>query len=326
MTACPNRFQHDSTSAELSSCFICGWQGMESIPNSPQGVRNPSSAFSFQSFEDNRDLWVCLVCGFIGCGNLRDSHIQRHYEEHLHTYAMNTDSGRVWDFAGDGYVHRLILSHSDDLFESKQPDIDHQSTISHSANANPSSSDPIISIPQRVSSQISPRAMKVVEVSSPHYQSVERSHIAPITSQQEEHLVSNKLEATAYHYNQLVHWQLERNRELYEMRLQRVRDFAAREGIIQPPPSRSSNVSNSANSSNTNSTATWAECVLYSLSQEKQKVQKQCEALQQRLSKMQEEIDILEQFHKNLTANQIDYQVRIDQAKAKLADAERLYR
>ena len=36
------------------------------------------------------DLWVCLVCGFIGCGSSHCNHIRDHYERHLHAYAMNT--------------------------------------------------------------------------------------------------------------------------------------------------------------------------------------------------------------------------------------------
>jgi hypothetical protein len=41
------------------------------------------------------------------------NHSQRHYQEHLHAYAMNTETKRVWDYAGEGYVHRLILSRPD---------------------------------------------------------------------------------------------------------------------------------------------------------------------------------------------------------------------
>lgn len=62
---------------------------------------------------DPTDTWVCLVCGFIGCGSRGMNHSQRHYQDHLHAYAMNTETKRVWDYAGEGYVHRLILSRPD---------------------------------------------------------------------------------------------------------------------------------------------------------------------------------------------------------------------
>lgn len=289
LACCFIRFQHDSTSSELSSCFICGWQGIDSAPPSPTHI-----SLSFNQHEDQRDLWVCLVCGFIGCGKYRDSHIQRHYDEHLHTYAMNTESGRVWDFAGDGYVHRLILSESDESLISS-----HASTMD--------------------APQVNRGFMKVVEISSPHYHSSERSNVAPITSNEEELLINNKLEATANHFNQLVHWQLDRNRELYEMRLNRVREFAAREGVIPLPPS-------SGNGKLTPNNSSWGECVLYSLQQEKLKLNKQCETVKLRLNKMQDEMGMLLQFQSNLEANKADYEGKIIAAKQKLAEAEREYR
>ena len=37
----------------------------------------------------------------------------RHFEETNHTYAMQLDNKRVWDYAGDNYVHRIIQSKGD---------------------------------------------------------------------------------------------------------------------------------------------------------------------------------------------------------------------
>ncbi|CAM9820979.1 unnamed protein product [Chrysoparadoxa australica] len=79
------RFHHNS-SDEASCCQICG-------------------------YTDN--LWVCLICGFVGCGSRRASHIQQHYQATLHTYALEITSQQVWDFAGDGFVHRLIHNKAD---------------------------------------------------------------------------------------------------------------------------------------------------------------------------------------------------------------------
>ena len=58
---------------------------------------------------EDRDVWVCLVCGFVGCGLRVTGHIERHFNEHQHAYAMNTDTRHVWDFAGGGFVHRLAV-------------------------------------------------------------------------------------------------------------------------------------------------------------------------------------------------------------------------
>lgn len=36
-----------------------------------------------------------------------------HFEETGHTFAYELESQRVWDYAGDQYVHRLIQSKTD---------------------------------------------------------------------------------------------------------------------------------------------------------------------------------------------------------------------
>jgi hypothetical protein len=54
--------------------------------------------------EASCDLWVCLLCGFIGCGSSHCNHIRQHYERHLHAYAMNT-----------GKLHRHLQVLGDDF-------------------------------------------------------------------------------------------------------------------------------------------------------------------------------------------------------------------
>lgn len=55
-------------------------------------------------------LWICLICGNLGCGRYDDAHAYAHYEATSHCYAMDINTQHVWDYAGDGYVHRLIQS------------------------------------------------------------------------------------------------------------------------------------------------------------------------------------------------------------------------
>ncbi|VDD95735.1 unnamed protein product [Enterobius vermicularis] len=59
------------------------------------------------------DLWICLICGNIGCGRYADAHAYRHFEITSHTFTMQIGGGRVWDYAGDNYVHRLIQNSTD---------------------------------------------------------------------------------------------------------------------------------------------------------------------------------------------------------------------
>jgi BRCA1-associated protein len=68
-------------SDEVNECFVCG---------------------------ATESLWICLICGHIGCGRYNDAHAYHHYMETNHLYALELETQRVWDYAGDGYVHRLI--------------------------------------------------------------------------------------------------------------------------------------------------------------------------------------------------------------------------
>jgi RING-H2 zinc finger domain len=44
---------------------------------------------------------------------LPNSHAWKHYNESLHAYALCTETQHVWDFAGQGYVHRLLQNKDD---------------------------------------------------------------------------------------------------------------------------------------------------------------------------------------------------------------------
>ena len=66
------------------------------------------------------DLWICLICGHVGCGRYEQKHAYelvadgqlaltlRHFMATSHTFSLQVGTQRVWDYAGDNYVHRLI--------------------------------------------------------------------------------------------------------------------------------------------------------------------------------------------------------------------------
>lgn len=59
------------------------------------------------------NLWICLICGHIGCGRYVSGHAYAHFQLTQHTYSMQLGTNRVWDYAGDNYVHRLIQNKQD---------------------------------------------------------------------------------------------------------------------------------------------------------------------------------------------------------------------
>lgn len=89
-----------------SSCPVCRY-----CQTPEQATEN--SCFECGSQQDS--LWICLVCGHIGCGRYVEGHAYKHYCDTQHTYAMQLglNNNRVWDYAGDNYVHRLLQNKSD---------------------------------------------------------------------------------------------------------------------------------------------------------------------------------------------------------------------
>lgn len=89
---------------------------------------------------------MCVICGVVGCGRYglhflqlawspvtinyilvlenhfsllntycryKGAHARTHWEETDHCYSLELETQRVWDYAGDNYVHRLIQSKTD---------------------------------------------------------------------------------------------------------------------------------------------------------------------------------------------------------------------
>ncbi|XP_020674880.1 BRCA1-associated protein isoform X1 [Dendrobium catenatum] len=61
----------------------------------------------------SENLWICVICGSVGCGRYKDGHAIRHWKETQHCFSLELETQRVWDYVGDNYVHRLIQSKTD---------------------------------------------------------------------------------------------------------------------------------------------------------------------------------------------------------------------
>ncbi|KAA6391121.1 MAG: putative BRCA1-associated protein, partial [Streblomastix strix] len=58
-------------------------------------------------------LWICLICGHVGCGRYKQGHAVAHFIETNHTFALELNTQRVWDYTRDSYVHRLVQNQED---------------------------------------------------------------------------------------------------------------------------------------------------------------------------------------------------------------------
>ncbi|TDL23678.1 BRCA1-associated protein [Rickenella mellea] len=104
-----------------SRCPVCRYSqnALSTVKSASSGrVANsgltPANTLASCSDCDSRiNLWICLICGNIGCGRLGRAHAKGHYELTGHVYSLELETQRVWDYAGDNYVHRLIQNKDD---------------------------------------------------------------------------------------------------------------------------------------------------------------------------------------------------------------------
>lgn len=60
-----------------------------------------------------KNLCVCLICGFVGCGRYEKRHAIKHWTDAAHHYSLELETQQIWDYVGDKYVHRLNQSKGD---------------------------------------------------------------------------------------------------------------------------------------------------------------------------------------------------------------------
>ncbi|KAM7263490.1 hypothetical protein ACFE04_001173 [Oxalis oulophora] len=95
-TLCDHSFQCTCTSKWTHlSCQVCRFcQQQDEIP-------------SCAVCGTVENLWVCLICGFVGCGRYKEGHAVNHWQDTQHRYSLELRSQQIWDYIGDNYVHRL---------------------------------------------------------------------------------------------------------------------------------------------------------------------------------------------------------------------------
>ncbi|KAJ1866982.1 hypothetical protein LPJ78_001406 [Coemansia sp. RSA 989] len=176
----PNTANSNEYAAERSNCHICG---------------------------RTSDLWICLICGVIGCGRYANGHAKDHFEQTQHPYSMELNSQNVWDYAGDGYVHRLLQSAADHKVIAV--DIG-QEAINGTATSTAAASEqrPTEGLPggeaKRTRGTVLPRQGSLFDA-------------------------HEKLDAVTTEYEMLLASQLESQREQYEVQLARVRHQQAQQ-------------------------------------------------------------------------------------------------
>ncbi len=93
-----------------SGCPVCRHTQPQPSLTQPFGT---SASNLCRVCDCSEDLWICLICGHVGCGRYKGGHAKEHWKETAHNYALEIETQHVWDYAGDLWVHRLIQTKGD---------------------------------------------------------------------------------------------------------------------------------------------------------------------------------------------------------------------
>ena len=115
---------------EMSTCPLC----IERIENSSSGIETLLNLYPCERWmnykkkckvcssfgllselkcekcNNNKSLWCCLVCGYIGCNRYQEQHAMNHYKTTHHRYSIELNTQRIWDYLTDSWIHRVINS------------------------------------------------------------------------------------------------------------------------------------------------------------------------------------------------------------------------
>ena len=218
-TVCNHTFHLDCLSQCTGPCPVCRYDhsGLNEMK---------SQCHTCDTTENN---YICLICGIISCrnaigvnsmasasatsassqynDNYATTHAGQHYKETLHAYALDTETQHVYDFCGQGWVHRLVQSKEDGkIVEVNDPNNNQFNNSSNNAggayyNNNYGNNN----------------------ISNGYYNGGgERSLTPGLSDVQEEEIVHRKLEGAAEQYNTLLKNQLEQQRTFYEERIREI--------------------------------------------------------------------------------------------------------
>ena len=146
------RFDHAGLNETLSQCHICrstdrvyvclicgvascsqlthernevvdNVHGYQSDLGSPNKDMMNKPRESLLEMSATHDCGTYLKDSLDNCGfdALSSGHAKQHYDETLHAYAVDTETQHVWDFAGQGFVHRLIQNVDGKIVEVSDP-------------------------------------------------------------------------------------------------------------------------------------------------------------------------------------------------------------
>lgn len=80
----------------MASCFTRHWGLQQKLPHQKDILDCLPGRCSIREWPGLlQDLWICLICGHIGCGRYHSKHAVAHWRETQHCYALDLETQRV---------------------------------------------------------------------------------------------------------------------------------------------------------------------------------------------------------------------------------------
>jgi BRCA1-associated protein len=100
----------DTSSTGIHTLISMGstdrWENYKKLCNICKKFSQKTTACLKCNSKEN--IWCCMICGFTGCDRYQQGHAVEHFNNTLHRYSIDLASQRIWDYLGDGWVHRVI--------------------------------------------------------------------------------------------------------------------------------------------------------------------------------------------------------------------------
>eukprot|EP00735_Rhodelphis_limneticus_P000225 TRINITY_DN1035_c0_g1::TRINITY_DN1035_c0_g1_i1::g.29970::m.29970 TRINITY_DN1035_c0_g1::TRINITY_DN1035_c0_g1_i1::g.29970 ORF type:complete len:593 (+),score=40.42,sp/Q7Z569/BRAP_HUMAN/37.21/2e-105,BRAP2/PF07576.7/4.7e-26,zf-UBP/PF02148.14/3.2e-20,zf-RING_2/PF13639.1/3.6e-09,zf-RING_2/PF13639.1/4.3e+03,zf-RING_5/PF14634.1/6e-06,zf-RING_5/PF14634.1/2e+03,zf-C3HC4_3/PF13920.1/0.0004,zf-C3HC4_3/PF13920.1/0.83,zf-C3HC4/PF00097.20/4.4e-05,zf-C3HC4_2/PF13923.1/4.8e-05,zf-C3HC4_2/PF13923.1/2.1e+02,zf-rbx len=264
-----------------SSCPVCRY------------CQQPDDTSACMACGKTENLWICLICGHVGCGRYEGGHAYCHFKETSHTFSMELGTHRVWDYAGDNYVHRLIQNRADGKLVEVAADSTPIRWAYSRAQAGSNSASSAAGVIQTSRAIHTRRTNREDDSDGPVYEDWAAWNDAEEIMHLEEAMITSRIDAISAEYESLLTAQLDTQRQYYEQKI---------ETMAEAHMLSESNA--------------WA------VERAKTQCEKEAQSLLKKYNKLKEETQFLKQVNEELVQNQTHWKERVETAERRVNDLE----
>ncbi len=182
-----------NSSVPTTRCIVCAiFHDVQIRDSSTTGSSTTEHVQTCSICNVRENNWICLMCGYIGCGRYTAQHAHQHFDTTRHRFSLELVSGRLWDYIQDTFVN----------FENNSSVYGGMMQSAHTCGAGHSS--------DWTHPNVNPPHTKLLMGQS--------SEMPP---NQLDHDLQSKLNQSINEYERLVEWQLQDQQLFYEKMIAR---------------------------------------------------------------------------------------------------------